>query len=782
MNAILRESDTLSSIIARAPQRRFAGLVLDGVDVKGAIAVETNARLLGDALEIAQRTSERIWAERLARRMCAIEGGSLSKLRLAAILASVGQCGEAQSLLAGIPADSDDELYRQVLGVLHAKAGRVDEAFGLFDALSGRIPGHHPAAIVLPTAQEMMDQCRVAHTAAFLDKLIEDYPGHLLIRGLSLRCHLLSGDFEKARELAQLLEPVLEHAPLFDRRIYVEAVAESLHLPGWMNQLFDFACERIARDRTHWSLYDLAATAARVTSRDKEYTKLITAIPPIARNSAEAKAVLCRWHVDEGRIEEAALLLDEICPLSAVLFLQARLYVKLYTRDQQQIDATFDACERCGIALLGAATAYAIHTYYFNCSTDRLRACLAKLEPFACAIPSNAYFWQAYLRCLVALGQEARARECYRGLPAGLANGAVLGPFRMFFDARKGHHDTARRGWTKHIRRTRHLCVNASSSYPRTVKLNYTETDGAVLLFVTLFNAMDYIDWFLAHYRALGVDHFFVIDNASTDGSAERLCKEADVSVFSNGESFAKSAFGVLWVNHLLQRFGVDHWCFHVDIDEAFVFPGHGDGRTLRELLSYCDQRDFCSVSAIELDMYPESLNAHTAVEDPFAASCYHDVDYVTVQNELPPYVMIQGGIRQRLTGLALSMQKSPLIRMAPDVRYIECNHCTTHLPVADVSGALLHYKFVGDVKRRMEQAISRGEHFAGAISYRRLNSAVGLSGECQSLLSLNSRRYEGPGALTRYGLIKSAPLWEAFRAGRPIETPVGIGARGLTL
>jgi len=133
------------------------------------------------------------------------------------------------------------------------------------------------------------------------------------------------------------------------------------------------------------------------------------------------------------------------------------------------------------------------------------------------------------------------------------------------------------------------------------------------------------------------------------------------------------------------------------------------------------------------------------------------------VPSELPPYVLIQGGIRKQLTGLAMSMEKLPLVRMAPDMHYLESNHRTTHLPVADVSGALLHYKFVGNSRSRIEQAITRGEHFGGAISYRRLGNAIGSIDSAQSLLSSESRRYHGPFSLEQYGLIKSSALWDAY-------------------
>ena len=49
--------------------------------------------------------------------------------------------------------------------------------------------------------------------------------------------------------------------------------------------------------------------------------------------------------------DEASRLLDAIRPLSADLFLKTRLYLRLYARDQDQIDAAFDACVKCGIPM-----------------------------------------------------------------------------------------------------------------------------------------------------------------------------------------------------------------------------------------------------------------------------------------------------------------------------------------------------------------------------------------------------------------------------------------------
>lgn len=238
------------------------------------------------------------------------------------------------------------------------------------------------------------------------------------------------------------------------------------------------------------------------------------------------------------------------------------------------------------------------------------------------------------------------------------------------------------------------------------------------------------------------------------------------MSLFSNKASFAGSGFGVVWTNHQLQRFGVGHWCFHVDIDEGFVFPGHEHGRSLKDLIAYLDDRAYGAMAAVELGMYPERFDASPA-SNLFAAHCHFDSDYQTVRCEIPPYRLIQGGIRRRMTGLALTMTKTPLVRVSPDFRYIECNHYTTHLPVADVTGALLHYKFVGDVAQRLDEAIGRGEHFGGALAYRRLRSAAGERGWEASLLSAFSRRYEGTGSLEAAGVIESSAGWEAFQPPR---------------
>ena len=211
-----------------------------------------------------------------------------------------------------------------------------------------------------------------------------------------------------------------------------------------------------------------------------------------------------------------------------------------------------------------------------------------------------------------------------------------------------------------------------------------------------------------------------------------------------------------------MQRFGVGHWCFHVDIDEGIVFPGQEHGRSLNDLLAYMEERKFSAVRSLMLDMYPGQLEAETGT-DPFKACCYFDIDYHCMRSEFPPYEFMQGGLRQRMTGRAVMMNKSPLARMSADVWYTVNNHYHTHLPVADISTALLHYKFVGNITGRIDEAIERKEHAMGARFYRLLRDGLNTHERGSSLLSRFSHRYNGPGDLVAHGLMESSAEWDDF-------------------
>ena len=47
---------------------------------------------------------------------------------------------------------------------------------------------------------------------------------------------------------------------------------------------------------------------------------------------------------------------------------------------------------------------------------------------------------------------------------------------------------------------------------------------------------------------------------------------------------------------------------------------------------------------------------------------------------------------------------KTPIVRAGRGIQFIASSHFTTPTLVADVTGALLHFKFLGDYERRNEE------------------------------------------------------------------------------
>ncbi len=82
-----------------------------------------------------------------------------------------------------------------------------------------------------------------------------------------------------------------------------------------------------------------------------------------------------------------------------------------------------------------------------------------------------------------------------------------------------------------------------------------------ILCAMVVRNEAARLPWFLAHHRRLGVDHFLIIDNDSSDGSQALLREQSDVSLWSTGGSYRKSRFGLDWLNWVLMRHGNGHWC-----------------------------------------------------------------------------------------------------------------------------------------------------------------------------------------------------------------------------
>jgi hypothetical protein len=360
---------------------------------------------------------------------------------------------------------------------------------------------------------------------------------------------------------------------------------------GRYRECFEFTTSRIAKDPGKLTLYPLAADAARHSNGIEVVARLVETAAVIFPQSLEVQVMRCGLAAEQSEFEKAEGLLPRILENSDWAYRRAVLDVACQQPGVDRAIAAYEDCRTVGIRSGGPEINLSNYLYFYHAAAGGLSRARSLLEPLVASRANDSAFLRTYFRILTALGAEKECRRAFEQLPLGVKMTAALRPFAAFFRAQDMQHDEARKIWRDQLAAAAPVAINAASSYPRTICLRYKDRPGAVLAFLTIFNGIEFVDWFLDYYRNLGVDHFFAVDNGSDDGTFERLLAAEDVSVFRNLGSFAQSGFGVFWINYLLRRFGVDHWCFHLDMDEAFVFPGMERGRRLSDLLGYLDSR-----------------------------------------------------------------------------------------------------------------------------------------------------------------------------------------------
>lgn len=258
---------------------------------------------------------------------------------------------------------------------------------------------------------------------------------------------------------------------------------------------------------------------------------------------------------------------------------------------------------------------------------------------------------------------------------------------------------------------------------------------GHILCFMCIRNEMSRLPFALDHYRRLGVDHFLIVDNGSTDGSADWLGGQRDVSLWRSDARYRDSRFGMDWITWLMLRHGHGHWCLTVDADELLVYP-YCQTRPLAALTDWLDRQGRRSFGAIMVDMYPlgpVSEGGPGPDQDPIRHLQYFDAGNYQVQVQpRMRNLWIQGGARARAffadtPRRAPTLNKIPLVRWHWRYVYVNSTHALLPPPLNEVydrqggeltSGVLLHTKFLPEVVGRSAEEKARGEHFAQAAHY----------------------------------------------------------------
>ncbi len=293
------------------------------------------------------------------------------------------------------------------------------------------------------------------------------------------------------------------------------------------------------------------------------------------------------------------------------------------------------------------------------------------------------------------------------------------------------------------------------------------EMPAGPILFSTVRNEAVRLPYFLEYYRNLGVVHFLIVDNASTDGTGDYLREQSDVSLWQTGASYKASRYGVDWLNALLARHGPGRWILVIDPDEFLVYP-HCDTRRLPALTRWLEDCGADSFGTLLLDLYGNGPIADTHCrigQDPVAAAPWFDAgNYIFERNGDRHNLWIQGGPRLRVffpksPDRAPALNKIPLVRWrrgfvyhagAHDMLPRRLHHTYSRTGGSQTTGALLHAKFMDVLTEKVAEEMGRKQHYANSAEY----VSYAKQGDDISLWTPQSVRYSDWQQLVDLGLM----------------------------
>lgn len=308
-------------------------------------------------------------------------------------------------------------------------------------------------------------------------------------------------------------------------------------------------------------------------------------------------------------------------------------------------------------------------------------------------------------------------------------------------------------------------------SYQSSSAINLSKGD--IPLFTVLRDEMPMIPAFFSYYRKLGVTHFIVVDNDSTDGSFEWLLDQDDCYLYHTQASYKSSCYGIRWINGLMNKFAKDIWAIYVDVDEYMAMP-MSCHQSIPTLIDHLEEEGAEAMTGFMLDMFSDTLGgAKTFIpgDCPLTAAPYFDDAYQQHGHWHAPFVEMYGGFRKRFVWnnekRGNPLTKTPLVK-AGKVEFLSSSHVTTPGRISKASLALLHFKFLGDVETKFSTEISRKEHACVNEEYRRYLNAIQSTSPNQSLLGTNSVRFESVTQLEKLGLITPFDIAAAQHQVKP--------------
>jgi Glycosyl transferase family 2 len=297
-----------------------------------------------------------------------------------------------------------------------------------------------------------------------------------------------------------------------------------------------------------------------------------------------------------------------------------------------------------------------------------------------------------------------------------------------------------------------------------------------LLAVTTVRNGAFYIHSFLEHHRRLGVSHFLVLDNGSTDGTVGVLCEQPDVTMFRTSVPYRTHEN--LMKRYMVRRHSQGKWNLFVDIDELFDYPA-SDRIGLRDLLGYLTQHHYTAVVAQMLDLFPEEPLADSAAEvaDLLGAFPYFDLSGISKRQyeyDDDPASRLSshhGGIRRTVFGTDNGLTKAALTHIDDEIETFVGWHHARRAKFADISCVLLHFPFTRAFYEKAEEAARTHRYGLGASHEYRAYWAVLQDDPKLSLHRPTAQRFRDVDQLVELGFITESEQyrrWVADHARNP--------------
>jgi hypothetical protein len=228
-----------------------------------------------------------------------------------------------------------------------------------------------------------------------------------------------------------------------------------------------------------------------------------------------------------------------------------------------------------------------------------------------------------------------------------------------------------------------------------------------------------YVRSFVDHYHSLGAKHIVFLDNGSTDATVE-LLRSYDVTVLRSDSRYRQQAMNL----YLLRRYACNRWGLLADIDELFDYP-YSDRLSLAGFLRYLNAYEYTAVLTQVLDMFAaEPLDTINVGRDDQIGAIYPYFDISAIRKEEYSWPGMSndeiqwhfGGVRSTVFGTDSSLTK-PALFLGGGMTFHAVHH-VKGARLADITGLLRHYPFVGSFRAKVDDALRTGAHAKARWDY----------------------------------------------------------------